>query len=79
MENNNWRELANKILEERYNYNNKSLVDCMLEAMNLVFEATKKECSYVPELFKEQSEKILNIEKPTLCYLQIGRKLNYKL
>ena len=74
METNNWKEKAREIAidveyinpDGSFKKEEDVIVECMLKAMDLVFEATKKECSYISELFKEQSESILNINKPNL-------------
>jgi hypothetical protein len=84
---NNWLEKAEELLKESItdseghicrNYNKSDVLDAMLEAMNLVFEATKKKCSEEVSLDYNSGscrecgdnlvdkESILNIEKPNL-------------
>jgi hypothetical protein len=82
---NNWKEKAIEILQRdivKYNEPSRELylvVNSMLEAMNLVFEATKKECvakvkltEFAQEFLQEganegiNKDSILNINKPNL-------------
>jgi hypothetical protein len=85
---NNWKEKAEELLREQFSvkleenelfYDETSCIDTILEAMNLVFEATKKECANKAELTDFASEflqegcneaidreSILNINKPNI-------------
>lgn len=67
---NNWKEKAEEILPYYINMDREEVIDAMLEAMNLVFEATKKECADRAEADSPyhgvDKESILNINKPNL-------------
>ena len=75
---NNWKDVADKLIK-RNNGLNFDYKDVILEAMNLVFEATKKECADKAEARYNHTtiatgkdywivnkESILNINKPNL-------------
>lgn len=76
---NNWRGLAEEILKRNTKFDSfdtsmfNASLDSMLEAMDLVFEATKKECANKSEWNYDINgnkvtieQNILNINKPNL-------------
>ena len=77
---NNWKEVIDKVFEETFIYETDfdakdDIQDYTFKLMNLVFEATKKECAdkaevkdnnTTCEIFQVDKESILNINKPNL-------------
>ena len=74
---NNWKEVIDKVFEETFIYETDfdakdDIQDYTFKLMNLVFEATKKECADKAEakfkFFTKENvkESILNINKPNL-------------
>lgn len=70
---NNWKEIVQAKIEDRYVFEKQTLPELILELMNLVFEATKKECTTVVDncydskgRVVQNKEYISNINKPNL-------------